>query len=55
MALRLLIVSINQGTFVWKNHAKNRCQNLVPDPFLILVNNLKQPWMQEFLLKIRYF
>ena len=30
-------------------------QKLVPDPFLILVNNPKQSLMQEILLKIRYF
>ena len=28
--------------FLWKNHAENVEQRLVPDPFLILVNNLKQ-------------
>ena len=26
-----------------ENHAKNVDQKLVPDPFLILLNNLKQP------------
>ena len=26
-----------------KNHAKNEYRKLVPDPFLILVNNSKQP------------
>ena len=35
--------------------AENMHQKLVPDPFLILVNNPKQPCMQEILLKIRYF
>ena len=28
---------------MWKNHAKNVYQKLVPDPFLILLLNLKQP------------
>ena len=27
----------------WKNHAENEQQKLVPDPFLILVNNPRQP------------
>ena len=26
-----------------ENHAENLHENLVPDPFLILVNNLKHP------------
>ena len=26
-----------------ENHAENVHQNVVPDPFLILVNNTKQP------------
>ena len=30
-------------TFLWKNHAENVHQTLVPDPLLILVNNPKQP------------
>ena len=30
-------------------------QKLLPDPFLILVNNPKQPCIQEIYLKIRYF
>ena len=28
----------------WKNHAKNANQKLVPGPYLILVNNPKQPF-----------
>ena len=32
-----------EGTFLWKNHAENVHQKLVPDPIFILVNNLKQP------------
>ena len=34
--------------FLWKSHAENVHQKLVPYPFLILVNNLKQP------LHVRY-
>ena len=30
-------------TFLWENHAENVHQKLVPDSFLILVNNPKQP------------
>ena len=30
------------NNILWKNHAENAHQNLVPDPFLILVNNPKQ-------------
>ena len=30
------------GAFVWKTHAENVHQKLIPDPFLILVNNPKQ-------------
>ena len=35
--------SIKKGAFVWKKHGENMHQKLIPDPFLILVNNLKQP------------
>ena len=42
-------------TFLWKNHAENVHQKLVVNPVLILVNNPKQPLMQEILLKIMYF
>ena len=35
--------SIRKGAFVWKNHAENIPLKLIPDPFLILVNNPKQP------------
>ena len=34
---------MRQGTFLWKSHAENVHQTPVPDPFLILVNNPKQP------------
>ena len=34
-------LSITQGS-LWKNHVKNEHQKLVPDPFLILVNNPNQ-------------
>ena len=42
-------------TFLWKNHAENMHQKVVPDPFLMLVNNPKQPLTQEIISKIRYF
>ena len=32
-----------QRTFLWKKHAENVLQKPVPEPFLILVNNRKQP------------
>ena len=35
--------SIRKGAFVRKNHAENIPLKLIPDPFLILVNNPKQP------------
>ena len=38
-----------------ENHAENVHQKLVPDSFLILVNNPKQPFMQEIRLRIKYF
>ena len=41
--------------FLWKNHAENVHQKLVPDPFLILVKNQNSNCMQESLLNIRYF
>ena len=34
---------LNRGTFLWKNHAENMHQKLVPDPFLTFLDNLKQP------------
>ena len=34
---------LNKKTFLWKNHAENVHQRLVPDPLLILVNNPKRP------------
>ena len=30
-------------TFLWKNHEENVQQKLVPELFIILVNNPKQP------------
>ena len=38
-----------------KNHAENEYRKLVPDPFLILVNNSKQPLHVRNPLKIRLF
>ena len=34
---------LNKEHFLWKNHAENMHQKLAPDPFLILLNNPKQP------------
>ena len=36
-------LAIDTGTFLWKNHAGNVHQTLLPDSFFILVNNSKQP------------
>ena len=44
MALKLCPLSIKYRTFLWKNHAQNVHQKLVPDSFLILLNNPKQPF-----------
>ena len=38
-----------------ESHAENVNQQLVPDPFLILVCNPKQTLHAKILLKIRYF
>ena len=38
-----------------KNHAENVYQKLVPDPFLILVNNPKQPLHARNCLKNKMF
>ena len=32
---------LNKEHFLWKNHAENMHQKLVPDPFFISVYNLK--------------
>ena len=34
---------LNKEHFLWKNHAENMHQKLVPDAFIILVNGPKQP------------
>ena len=34
---------LNKNHFLWKNHAENVHQKLVPDSILILINNPKQP------------
>ena len=41
--------------FLWKNHAENMHQKLVPDLFIIFVNNRNSHCMQEIALKVRYF
>ena len=38
-----------------ENHAENMHQKLVPSPFLILVNNPKQPLHARNSFEIRYF
>ena len=40
---------------LWKNHAGNVHQKLVPDPILILVNNPKQPLHIKTFFGNRYF
>ena len=54
MTLKLfpLIEYIKKGTFLWKSHADNVLWKLVPYPFLILVNNPKQPLLARNSLKI---
>ena len=39
----LSIDGVSNKTFLWKNHAENMQQEIVPDLFIILVNNPKQP------------
>ena len=45
MTLKLcqLIEYYVTGTFSWKNHAEILHRKAVQDPFLVLVNNPKQP------------
>ena len=45
MILKLcqLKAGMKQGTFSWKIYEENMHQKLVPDPFLILLNNPEQP------------
>ena len=43
MTLKLSIYRLLNKTILWKNHAENLHQYLIPDPFLIMVNNQKQP------------
>ena len=42
-------------TFLWKNQAEDVRQKLVPDPFLILVNNPKQPLHARIYFKNKIF
>ena len=44
---------------LWKNYAENVHQKLAPDPFLIFINNPKQPLhernsLKNFFLKVEY-
>ena len=41
--------------FLWKNEKENLHQKLVPDAFLILVNDQKSYCIQDIILKIWYF
>ena len=41
--------------FLYKNHAENVQQKLVPDLFIILVNNPKQPWHAKNYFKSKIF
>ena len=51
----LFIDRVKQGTFLSKNHAENVHEKLVPDPFLILIYNLKQPLCARNSFKIKIF
>ena len=44
-----------QVTLLWKCHAENVHQKLVPDPFLVLVNNPKQPLLARNSFKNKIF
>ena len=45
MILKLYpLIEYKKGAFLWKSHAENVHKKLVPDPFLTLVNNPKQPF-----------
>ena len=57
LKLSIYIYSIIQGhtTLLWKNHAENVHQKLFSEPFLILVNNPRQPLHVIHYLEIRYF
>ena len=46
---------LNKEYFYEKDHAENNCQKLVRDPFLILVNNPKQPLHARNYFEIRIF
>ena len=46
---------VRKGAFVWKNHAENMHQKIIPDSFLVLVNNQNRHYMQEILLQTGYF
>ena len=46
---------LNKEHFLWKNHTENVHQKLALDPFLILLNNPKQPLHTRNSFKIRHF
>ena len=43
LTLKLIDRVLNKEYFLWKNHVENVPQNLVLDPFLVLVNHPQQP------------
>ena len=55
MTLKLCqLIEYLKKNILWKNHPESMLQNLVPDPFLILVNHPKQPlYARNYFLKSR--
>ena len=49
------IIFIISVTFLLKNHAENMHQKLVPDPFLVLMNNFKEPFHARNYFKNKIF
>ena len=48
-------VPFDKGTFICKNHEGDVHQKLVPDPFLILVNKLKQSLLVRYYFNKKIF
>ena len=46
---------LNKEHFCWKNHVENVQEKLVRNPFLILVNNPKQPLYARNSFEIKIF
>ena len=51
----LSIDGVSNKTFLWKNHAENMQQEIVPDLFIILVNDPKQPLYPRNSFKSKIF